>query len=191
MKGEGRGLLDKLAARKVWIDAAHANEMTLMDLLPFLAEKKLPYLVTHTQFRKYYKAERGISEEEIQFIKTHDGMVALIPSEDLLSYLHSDSTATCTSGLDTFKESIAYGASLLGAERITLGSDINAPLNGLSASCTTVVGSNTHDLSKKGFYTYSQWPELARFIAPHPLTATQWNQQTLAQFLKLWRSIRP
>ena len=43
-----------------------------------------PFLFTHTALRKYYKAERGIAKWMIDEIKNHEGMVGLVPSEEMI-----------------------------------------------------------------------------------------------------------
>ena len=107
---------------------------------------------------------------------------------------------TCISDLDVFKKTIASTIDLLGApERVAMASDINAPIPGLAPGCgdvnqwlkqTNAVSTDTSsliDLHRRGYYTYSQWNTLHRYVQPDE----NWSNRNLEHFLKLWEKIRP
>ncbi len=190
VKPDGTELIEKLITRNVWIDVAHQNELDLRSVLPTLADANLPLLVTHTQLRKFFTAERGLGDAEMDYIYKHDGIVGLIPTEFMIDQWPDP---RCKSGMDTFRETVRFASKALGPQRVTLGSDINAPLNGLSPSCAPSLNPDpfTADIAKSGFYTYSQWSELAHYVAPEPLKFDEWNQKTVGHFLELWKRVRP
>jgi len=219
---KGQKIVDELMYRNVWLDLAHANEIEVAALvkkyeqgLPTSGSVPIPILITHTQLREFYPVERGLSEIEIDYILKHDGMVGIMPSQYMMPLAmknaevqaittklkttpgnESDSHGgTCVSGLSIFREVIAHDAEILGSsKRITLGSDINAPVNGLSPECGADSGATANsDLQKRGFYSYSQWNALTKFVAPPavPPTSSSWPDQTLEHFLTLWSQVRP
>jgi microsomal dipeptidase-like Zn-dependent dipeptidase len=184
LSNRGREVLDQLFKLGVWIDLSHTNDMTLVEVIPMLRAQKHPVLMTHTAPREVYPAERGFPNELIEVIRDVDGMIGLIPTQDMLK--KSWLGARCFSGLLEFKQSVAEMVRLLGPERVSLASDINAPLAGLSPLCEVAPGHFLSPLEKDGFYTYSQWKALAQFVSP----STQWVEQHQRHFIQLWHRIR-
>ena len=209
--------MEELMKRHVWIDAAHSNELQIQTIIEkhdkgIESSGPLPLLVTHTQLRDFYPVERGLGSLEINYIKKNDGIVGIIPSQKMMSNAlkqasidamksnpeEANATSaghglTCISGLDIFKKTVAYAIATLGSpERVTLSSDINAPLDGLSPGCGEAVSQNENalntdqfDLHRRGYYTYSQWNTLTKFVDPNG-----WADQSLEHFLFLWEKIR-
>lgn len=211
---EGDTVVEELMKRNVWIDLAHSNDLEIAVLIEKHRTRKLPILITHTQLREFYPVERGLGNLEIDYIRNHDGIIGLLPSQymmpaalteakrDALASHPEEANApsaasglTCISGLDVFKKTVAYAIATLGApERVALSSDINAPLDGLSPGCGELVTKNGTsmnaaqlDLHRRGFYTYSQWNVLTQFMSPEP----KWSDRSLEHFLILWEKIRP
>jgi microsomal dipeptidase-like Zn-dependent dipeptidase len=221
---KGERIIDELMYRNVWIDLAHANDLELESILrryehgtPTSGSVPLPALITHTQLRDYFPVERGLSELEIDYIHKHDGIAGLIPSQYMMPVAMKNAeaeaakikpelatnpvkarAAACISGIDIFRGTVAHAAEVLGdVSRVTLGSDINAPLNGLSPGCGEPVaaagvssGQALLDLHRRGYYSYSQWNALTRFVAPEKMSAP-WADQALEHFLTLWERVRP
>ncbi|MBS1958832.1 MAG: membrane dipeptidase [Bdellovibrionales bacterium] len=183
MTGDGRVLIDSLMRHKVWIDLAHANDIEIGELLPEFKKRKLPILVTHTSPREIYPAERGLPTEVMNAIIDNDGMIGLIPTEDMMK--RSWTRSPCFSGLVEFKQSVHEMIKVLGEERVVLGSDINAPLDGLSPICDVKPGQMLSPLEEKGFYTYSQWPTLGQYVSPD----TSWSEKSLRHFISLWKRV--
>lgn len=183
MKEAGKVLVQKLIQNQVWIDLAHANEKTITELIPLLEEHHLPLLTTHTSTRDYFSAERGLGDLEINYIKKHDGIVGLIPTQDMIEKEKINLFSNCQSGLVAFRKEVRDLISKIGLERVALGSDANAPLAGLSPEC----GSGNSTLLQKGFYDYSQWEDLYTYVSPDSL----WPKLNLEHFLKLWAQVRP
>lgn len=191
MKPDGDLLIRNLWKRRVWIDLAHANEMEVRELIPQLAAKKLPLLVTHTEIREVYPAERGVGSLEATYVTEHEGMIGLLPSEDMMprEIIVPGQEAVdpaCRSGLTDFKKVFQYARKQLGEMNIALGSDVNSPINGLSPLCKLMPGQNPSELEQKGYYTYSQWNELSEYVSESP----DWNTKIVDRFLELWDHAR-
>lgn len=222
---EGLKTIDELMKRKVWVDLAHSNEIEVQTLIQkneagINGSGPLPLLVTHTQLRDFYPVERGLGSLEINYIRKYDGIVGLIPSQFLMPVAMKEANTealknhpeeskatsaasglSCISGLDVFKKTVTYAIASLGApERVTISSDVNAPLDGLSPACGEPIAKNggtldseQFELHRKGFYTYSQWNALTRFVSPDVLNnpKVSWADQSLEHFLVLWEKVRP
>jgi len=204
----GEKLVDELMKRKVWLDFSHANELEVNSLLLKIEKQTLPLLATHTQLREFYPVERGLGNSEIDYIRKHDGIIGLIPSQHMIpeamKQAHTealiahpeekDATSaakglSCISSMNVFKKTVSYAIATVGApERVALASDINAPLDGLSPACgnALMLDESMRDLFLRGYYTYSQWNTLVRFLEPEE----KWSDRNLEHFLTLWERVR-
>ena len=210
----GMKTVDELMKRKVWVDLAHANEkevevVTQKYEAGIENSGSLPLLITHTQLREYYPAERGLGQLEVNYIRKHDGIIGLLPSQFMMSLAMKQEKEeipsaarklSCISGLDVFQKTVAYAIATVGApERVALASDVNAPLDGLSPTCKEQASGNSAsfmaqlDLQRRGYYIYSQWNALTEFVTPDVSgdNQTTWADQSLEHFLTLWEKIRP
>ena len=84
MGKRGEWLLDELIKRQVWIDLTHGSDLYIAEAMKKVKAAGQPFLFTHTALRKYYKAERGLADWMIKEIKSHEGMVGLVPSEEMI-----------------------------------------------------------------------------------------------------------
>jgi microsomal dipeptidase-like Zn-dependent dipeptidase len=178
IKPDGRILIERLMARKVWIDVAHSSEVEITEMTAEFAKHNLPLLVTHTNLRDLYRAERGLGDLELDYISKHDGMVGLLPSQDLLK------VPSTSSGLQTFQAEVFSLSQKLGAEKVSLGSDVNAPISGLSPLQNP--NQKSSPLEIDGYYSYEQWTDLEAYVSPNP----EWLEQSRQHFLSLWAHIR-
>ena len=183
IKPDGRILIERLMNRKVWIDLAHANSMQVQELLSDFEKRNLPLMVSHTEPREYFPAERGLGEMEGAYLMSHDGMIGLIPSKDMIRNSPFPGIG-CKSGLEEFKEIVGKMSEKYGKEKVALGSDANAPLNGLSPSCDPLHAESI--LEKDGFYSHTQWEDLLQYVSP----TKDWIEKSQTHFLKLWKRIR-
>ncbi len=187
IKPDGEIVIQNLMTRKVWVDLAHANDMEIDSLIPIFESRKLPLLVTHTQIRETYPGERGLSPNEITYLTKHDGIIGLLPTGDMLNHpLPNETKSSCTSKLARFKESFRMARTELGTLKVALGSDVNAPINGLSPLCEIKSGQEVSELEQKGYYTYSQWKTLSNYVSEDP----NWNAAIIEKFLSLWEQVR-
>ena len=194
IKPDGRILIDRLIQRKVWIDLAHSNDIEVQDILRDYERLKLPVLVTHTEVREVLLAERASAPQVWEYLAqndgAHDGIVGLLPTSDMIREdLGGLKGEPCYSSLEAFKRVVLNQAKKYGEEHITLGSDINAPINGLSPSCARTIGAaGAHSaLEVDGYYSYSQWDELENYVSP----SSNWNESSRKHFLKLWERVHP
>ena len=167
----GLQLISELIRKQVWIDFSHASDRAIERLLPILRAKNLPLLVTHTASRESFPAERGLAPTLIREIREgSDGIVGLIPSEEMIR--HDPQVKGCRSGVTAFRKSFDAMKHELGAHRVALGSDANAPLQGLSPPCDSPDDPG-----------YAEYTHLNGLIRNDP--------EVKEHFLKLWERVRP
>ena len=186
MKPDGDILIKALLDRKVWIDLAHANEIEVREILPELEAKHFPMLVTHTQIREVFPAERGVGALEVAYLTKHGGIIGLLPTDDFIVSSNVPSTTGCTEGVTYFKDVFQYAQKRLGEEHVALGSDSNAPLSGLSPHCKSNGTSQFNQLERNGYQNYSQWNELGDYVADD----LNWNGRIVEHFLSTWEKVR-
>lgn len=196
VKPDGDVLIQNLIKRKVWIDLAHANDMEIREILPELEAQKIPVLVTHTEVREVYAAERGLSPLVTDYLAKNGGIIGLIPTDDLIERSTTRSASGCTSGVSFFRDVFRSVQKQLGESRVALGSDINAPITGLAPTCRNskvAVHESLHEsvqtqslLEENGYATYSQWNELGDYVSGDPA----WNTKIVDSFLNTWERVR-
>jgi len=185
IKPAGRDLVERLIQERVWLDLSHANQLERNEILPTLKKQGLPLLVTHTSLNEFFSAERSLSESEMDHLKTLGGMVGLIPSDDYLT--GAESKARCFSGLLEFRNQMRILEKRIGAFRVTLGTDFNSPLRGLSRACRISEGEILSEIESSGFYRYDQFKAVADYVSTEP----EWSRKTEEAFLSAWQKIRP
>jgi microsomal dipeptidase-like Zn-dependent dipeptidase len=167
----GIELIEELIQKQVWIDLSHAPDLTVERLIPIFRNRNLPILVTHTATRDGFPAERGLSPALINEIRSHtDGMVGLIPSQEMVRFEKTD--ADCRSGVSAYRREMEALKRELGEQRVAIGSDANAPLQGLSPPCDAP--------SSPG---YAEYGHLAGLVGH--------DRRVIDHFLTLWEKIRP
>jgi microsomal dipeptidase-like Zn-dependent dipeptidase len=167
----GLELVSESIRKQVWIDFSHASDRAIERLLPLVRAKNLPLMVTHTASREMFPAERGLAPTLIREIREgSDGIVGLIPSEEMIR--HDGQDPACRSGVTAFRKAFDAMKHVLGAHRVALGSDANAPLQGLSPPCDSP--------SDPG---YAEYTHLSGLVRNDP--------EVKEHFLKLWERVRP
>ena len=193
MTKKGRWLLKELIKRNVWIDLTHGSDLYIAEAMKMVKESGQPFLFTHTALRKYYKAERGISKWMIEEIKNHEGMVGLVPSEEMIldtegpSSLCPTKCGGCAGGVRGLIAQYLELSAEIGASQVALGQDFNGGIPHLAPDrCNP----STMIDEKPGYYLFSQDEELglkAREIAPD---ADLFGQSSAKSFLNLWTKVR-
>jgi len=185
----GEWLSDALIKRKVWIDLTHSSDQTQKELIPKLIKAKQPLLFTHTVLRKYYQAERGLAEWQIELIKKHGGFVGLIPGEDMLrdNRKIKVSKNNCDDSLGSLVTQYNELQSQIGNINITLGSDFNGGVRHLKMPhCNTGTSLDT----KKGLWRIGQtpdiWNAMYKYDAKLPISLELIN----LSFLNSWKKVR-
>lgn len=170
LEPKGRELLKQMIAHKVWIDLAHASDESRKAMTPVIRAAGQPLLYTHGSLRKYYGAERGLSEQQVLEVKESGGIIGLLPSQDMLEDTQVTqkfcppgcSSEQCTDGVHAFAQQYSEMAALLGnsADHLSMGSDFNGGIPHLQPSCGTKT-----ELDREGLWNISQVPELWKALA--------------------------
>jgi microsomal dipeptidase-like Zn-dependent dipeptidase len=189
LKEFGKELITKMISRGVWIDLAHASDNSLQSMVPLLKSVSQPLLVTHTVLRKHHGAERGLSQQLIQEIRTANGFVGLMGSELMLRGTSPDETYCCPgatsdqcdgslSALGVHYDELGHE---IGTNRIALGSDINGGIPHLKPHCHF-----EGDDFKNGWWNIGQtsrvWKALKKVSKLKPVE----DQDLIDQFLGQW-----
>jgi microsomal dipeptidase-like Zn-dependent dipeptidase len=189
---QGRWLARALARRGVWIDFSHASDRSQMDLAPVLEEFGQPHLFTHTMLREFYPGERGVSRSQLSEVGRTRGVVGLLPSQDMMGntvvdpcFMAHPCVSACPGGLPALLTQFKIVSQFVGTDRVTLGSDINAPLSFLPPQ-------PGEPDNARGYYRYGQLKDLWAAMEPH---AHQFEGgrlgMDLSGFLEAWSQIKP
>jgi len=193
MTEKGKWLAQELIKRKVWIDLTHASDHFIRDILPMLEKANQPLLFTHTALRKYYKAERGLSNWAIKKMKTLGGVVGLVPSEEMLintnvPKAHCPKTCKkCMGGIPALTTQYNELANKIGNINIALGSDFNGGITHLKPSkCAHLT-----DLDdKKGLWSAAQTPNIWKAMKMLGANLPKQSSASALQFFNQWKKVR-
>ncbi len=193
MTKKGEWLLQELIKRKVWIDLTHGSDLYVSKAMKILKRSRQPYLFTHTALRKYYKAERGIAQWMINEIKQHEGMIGLVPSEEMI--LESEGSQElcplkcggCDGGVRGLVAQFLELSKEIGPENLALGQDFNGGIPHLAPdSCDQ----NSEIDEKSGYYLFSQDQELQLKAQQLHDDAHLFSDRSTKTFLQLWTKVR-
>jgi membrane dipeptidase len=184
LSAEGMQLVQKLIQRHVWIDLAHASDLSMNGIMDILEKNDMPLLYTHTVLRKYHQAERGISEEELARIAKSRGIVGLMPSEEMLA--GAPRTPECPSAFSALAMEYTELAKSLGSESVMMGSDYNGGIPHLKPGCNSGTS-----IDREGLWNMGQiqelWTGLRALGAPTPEPLSKMS----TRFVEAWSKIRP
>lgn len=184
LTSDGRALILKLMERHVWIDLAHASDLSSKEITAKLEESHLPLLYTHAMLRKFHRAERGITEEELSRIARSGGIAGLMPSEEMLA--GAPRSAACPSALSALATEYGEFAKALGSENVMMGSDYNGGVPHLAPGCNSGTS-----IDREGLWNMGQipdlWTGLKNLGAPIPQPLTKQADR----FIASWSKIRP
>ena len=108
----GRAVVDACEELGILIDLAHLNPAGVEDVLD---RTHGPLVISHTNPRRFYDAERNSSDAQIQVVAERGGVVGI--SSVLLSPSKDGATAAA------FADQVAYVAELIGIDHVGLGFD--------------------------------------------------------------------
>ncbi len=192
LTSRGEWLIRSLLARGVWIDFSHSSDASQQGMRPWLEKAHQPLLYTHTMLRRYYLGERGVSADQLKLVRHTGGIVGIIPSQDMMEGTQVDSLLClgqcgkpCEGGVSALAEQFLEVSREVGSEFVSLGTDINAPLNFLPADCISA-GSDP-----RGFYHYGQLGELWAALEKRSLANERNSGLTLQKFLQVWERVQP
>ena len=112
----GAQVLDRLEARDVTIDLAHASEALIGDVL---ARTDGPVVVSHTGVRATCESPRNLSDRHIRAVAKRGGIIGIGLWESVVC----GSTAAATA------EAMRHVADLVGTEHVALGSDYDGTVS--------------------------------------------------------------
>lgn len=151
----GLEMTHHLIRRHVWIDLAHASDGSQKTLAPILRQAGQPLLYTHTVLRRFLRAERGISDEQLREVAETKGFMGLMPSEEMLVQT-PPLTGTCEGSVHSLANQYREAAKVIGESSVSMGSDFNGGIPHLKPSCAT----GTSLDQKQGYWNIGQTPEL-------------------------------
>jgi len=108
----GRAVVDACQELRILIDLAHLNPAGVEDVL---GRTRGPLVISHTNPRRFYDAERNSSDEQMQAVAERGGVVGI--SSVLLSPSSDGASAAA------FADQVAYVAELIGIDHVGLGFD--------------------------------------------------------------------
>lgn len=135
LTAEGLALAQRLIQAGVWLDFAHLPDegwRAVLGILDLAAAP--PFLVTHTVSRARIGAERGISEQQLRWVKASQGVLGMMGSEEFLLRFHKP--FRCGDGFEALAQQWSEFARWIPATHIALGSDINGGVPHLAAECS-------------------------------------------------------
>jgi microsomal dipeptidase-like Zn-dependent dipeptidase len=189
--GEGLALLRKLMERRVWVDFSHATDAAQSEMFPLLKEFRQPLLYTHTALRPHHAAERGLHPEHLKQVAQTQGMIGLMPSEDMLAGTAippelCPSGCLCDGGVFALATHYRDAAQVIGAESVVLGSDFNGGIRHIPPPGCSFGASG---LGPEGFFHMGQTPALWQGLravgAPVPTDLSV----TVEAFLQKWEQV--
>jgi membrane dipeptidase len=108
----GAAVVDACEELGILIDLAHLNPAGVEDVL---ARTHRPLVISHTNPRRFYDAERNTSDEQFLAVAERGGVVGI--SSVLLSTSEEGASAAA------FADQVAYVAELIGIDHVGLGFD--------------------------------------------------------------------
>ena len=112
----GAAVVDRLAARDVTIDLAHASEALIDDVL---ARTDGPVVVSHTGVRATCDSPRNLSDRHVEAIAAREGVIGVGLWE----------TAVCGTGPAAVATAMRHVADRVGVEHVALGTDFDGTVS--------------------------------------------------------------
>jgi microsomal dipeptidase-like Zn-dependent dipeptidase len=181
---KGHAFVQELLRRKIWIDLSHMSDLAMEEVVPLIVEYGWPLLHTHTSLRHFYKAERAISDYQVQLVKEFGGMIGLTPSQEMLTDTRVDKKLcpeACACAKDDLVKFSTHFHALrqkIGEENIAFGSDFNGGIPHLPESdCAKDAG-----LKERGLEHFAQMPALIQELK----LSSDYGDKVARRFLQLW-----
>ena len=112
----GRQVVDRLVAREIIIDLAHASPRMVEDVL---ARTTRPPVVSHTGVRGHCDTARNLSDAQLKAIAAKGGLIGIGFWD----------AAVCEPSPRGIARAIRYAADLAGVEHVALGSDYDGSID--------------------------------------------------------------
>jgi microsomal dipeptidase-like Zn-dependent dipeptidase len=190
---KGRAMAEALIKRHVWIDLAHASDLSSKELIEIQVKSGIPLLYTHSPFRKYMQAERGISSWELAQVHKSGGILGVMPSDEMLEgtlippeRCASGCQLECKGGIQALAVNYADAVEALGAESVGIGSDYNGGIPHLHPSCAVGAG-----LDAEGLWNIGQQPEIWTSLERMGMPVPSPRRKMVDHFVDVWSRVNP
>lgn len=181
LTSEGLALAQELIRRGVWIDLAHSSDAAQKTLLPLLQKERQPLLYTHTVLRKYAGNERAISPAQLEEIRKSEGIVGLMPSEEMLEGTPV-ADPQCQGSIQSLAVQYREMSAALGSsDSVVFGTDFNGGISHLKPGCAPGT-----ELDTQGFWNIGQVPEVWRALAQTGAPVPSPRNRMIEKFLQAW-----
>ena len=181
----------KLIAHHVWIDLSHASDASAKALVAIDEEKDQPVLFTHTVLRRYFQAERAISDSELKAVADTKGYLGLMPSEEMLvdtelppEFCNRRCATPCGGGMNSLAVQFVDAAAVVGPDAVAMGSDYNGGIPHLAPTCDTGT-----DLDQSGLWNIGQSSELWEGLESVGAPVVRPLSRSVDRFLRAWERV--
>jgi microsomal dipeptidase-like Zn-dependent dipeptidase len=171
LTSKGHSFIQSLIQHGVWIDLSHSSDKSVRDMLPMLKAAGQPPLFTHTVLRQAFRGERGIPEKFIHEVAANDGILGIIPSDDMLKgttvppeLCPAECNGQCEGGIAALAAQFDGMKKIIPASHLFIGTDIDAPITFLKPTCNALAA-----IRPKGYWSYAQIPVLYTYLQDHKL----------------------
>lgn len=132
----GRDLVARVQQKKMALDLAHSSPAVVADALKLATQ---PVFVSHTGLRGTADNQRNLSDDQVRGVAATGGVMGIALFEHAVGGKTIDDTA----------RAMRYGADLVGAEHIALGSDWDGAIG--TSIDTAGAGTLTESLLRQNF----------------------------------------
>jgi len=165
----GREVVDRITDRGGVVDVSHCGKRTTLDTIAYA---DAPVAVTHAACQAVAPHYRGKSDEEIEALAEADGYIGIVALPWFIAPGRDEPT------LDVFLDHLEHAASILGADRIGIGTDFFPADMGFPEELLTYYKQHIIDLGFDrekverrtiadgigAFETYEDWPAIRRAL---------------------------
>ena len=109
---KGREMVQRMEARQMVVDLAHASPQTITDVL---AMAKRPVIVSHTGVRATCDNTRNLTDDQLRAVAKNGGLIGIGFWE----------TAVCGTDAAAIARAIRHAVDVVGVEHVALGSDFD------------------------------------------------------------------
>lgn len=163
----GRQVVQRLNARRVFVDVAHLHPRAIDDVLQ-VHDRTLPLIATHTGVMGAHRMWRNLSDAHVRAVADTGGVVGIVTASLYLGRRRG------RSGLDRFVDHIEHVIRVGGEESAAIGTDFD----GFILPFRDVGGAHTYPRMVEAMLRRG-WPEcrIRRVMGEN--------------FLRSWRELRP
>ncbi|MDR0922209.1 MAG: dipeptidase [Lactobacillales bacterium] len=117
----GFKVIEKCNERGVWLDVSHISDAGFWDVL----QSATHVMASHSNARAVCGNKRNLTDEQIQALISHDGLLQLVFCPDFVKGDETTHAADLTVTIDDLMKHVAHIIKLGGAKNLGLGSDFD------------------------------------------------------------------